>query len=69
MTREDLKKTLWQDLEFDYNGINCAFCPLDVYLLRYGEDLREYDNLDDVIDAQIFNGRALTEIADGITFT
>jgi hypothetical protein len=65
MTRDSLKTgILFQDVEFDYKGVDCAFSPLQKYLLRYGEDRREFDDLDSAIDAPMFDGKSLAEIAD-----
>ena len=69
MNRNDLKKDiLFQDVDFFYNDVDCAFCPIDKYLVRFGNNRYEFDNIDEAIDAPIFDGKSLAEIADKIVY-
>jgi hypothetical protein len=69
MTRDYLKnKLLFQDLDFIYKGVPGSFCPIEVYSVTYGDITTDFDDIDEAIDAPLFGGKSLAEIADEIIY-
>lgn len=66
MNRNDIKNYLYTDREFVYHGKGAAFCPLDKFVVGFDNEGREFDTLDEAIDAKVFDGKSLLEIWDDI---
>lgn len=62
-----IKNILKSDIEFIYNGKGAAFCPLDVYAVGYEGEPNEFTNIDEAINAKVFDGKSLLDIWDDIS--
>lgn len=70
-TSEQLRDTilsLTQDVVFVYNGITCCINPWNAskFELGYGDTVRTYDDIDELMNDKIFAGQSLNDIADKI---
>lgn len=70
-TSEQLKDTilsLTQDVVFVYNGITCCINPWNTskFELGYDDTVRVYDDIDELMNDEIFDGQSLNDIADNI---
>lgn len=61
------KKYFKSDIEFIYNGKATSFCPLDVYVVGYEGEPNEFTNIDEAINAKVFDGKSLLDIWDDIS--
>lgn len=66
MITNDMKIKLRSDIEFIYNGKNAAFCPIGIFVIGYAGDAHEYSNLEQAVNAKVFDGKSLVEIWDDI---
>ena len=66
MNRNEIKNYLYTDREFVYHGKGAAFCPLSVYVVGFDGEGKEFQTLDEAIDAKIFDGKSLLEIWDEV---
>lgn len=66
MTREQIKNQLYTDLEFIVNGKGAAFCPIGVYVVGYDKKGKEFETLDEAMDAKVFDGQSLVDVWDQI---
>lgn len=62
--------SLTDDIEFEYSGISGSICPfsLDNISVTYAGKTKDYDNIDDVMSDNFFNGKSLNEISEQIEF-
>lgn len=68
MNGDKLKKlilSLTQDIEFIYNGVHGAICPFNhnKISVAFGDVEVEYDNINDVMNSTVFEGKSLRDIA------
>lgn len=69
MKPEKLKEwisSLTDDIEFSYQGVNGAICPINcgqIYL-SYGDDTYDAVSVDDAMQAKICGDKSLDEIAE-----
>ena len=73
MKSNDLKKlilSLEQDIEFTYNGKFGSICPFSANEISVAFDgnIKEYDNIDDVMQDKFFDGESLNEISELIIY-
>ena len=57
--------------EFEYNGQQCGVEPQTqdsetTYTMWYGEVWKDYDNIDDLLSDDFFDGRPLRDIFDSV---
>lgn len=73
MKSDKLKKwilSLTDDIEFDYLGIHGSICPFsaDNIAVCYGENIKEYNNIEDVMKDEFWNGKSLLEISTELDY-
>ena len=66
MTREEIKERLYEDVEFIYNGKGAAFIEW-CFAVGYDNEAKDFETLDEAIDAPVFDGKSLVDIWDEIT--
>lgn len=70
MTLEEFVRNLTEEYgtaEFEYNGKQCGVEPQTqdsetTYTMWYGEVLKDYDNIDDLLSDEFFDGESLQDI-------
>ena len=60
--------SLTQDVTFRYAGKYACINPwsLDKIEVGYGDDVKTYNNIEDVMKDKFYNGKSLEEIASGL---
>ena len=71
MKSDKLKKlilSLTQDVVFMYDGVCACINPYHEHKIEVGYDdnVKVYDNIDDVMNDSFYHGKSLQEIADKI---
>ncbi len=74
MTLEEFVRNLTEEYgtaEFEYNGKQCGVEPQTqdsetTYTMWYGEALKDYDNIDDLLSDEFFDGKSLQDIFPSI---
>lgn len=72
MTAKELKKIIsscMDEIYFSYNGKSAGACAevtsyKPTFTLWYGNDTKEFDNIDDVMSSRFFDGKSLNELAN-----
>lgn len=70
MTLEEFVRNLTEEYgtaEFEYDGKQCGVEPQTqdsetTYTMWYGEVLKDYDNIDDLLSDEFFDGESLQDI-------
>lgn len=73
---DELKKALtveFCDIEFSFRGKSCGVESVvtdghATYDIWCGEELKTYDDADNLLDAPLFDGKSLRQIAEQIDF-
>ena len=63
---DNMKMYLKSDIDFMYNGKPAAFCPIGVYVVGFSGDENEFSNVEDAINAKVFDGKSLVDIWEEI---
>lgn len=65
---KNLILSLTQDVTFQYAGKYACINPWSPYKIEvgYGEDVKTYNNIEDVMKDKFYNGKSLEEIASGL---
>lgn len=74
MTLEEFVRNLTEEYstaEFEYNGKQCGVEPQTqdsetTYTMWYDEVLKDYDNIDDLLSDEFFDGESLQDIFPSI---
>ena len=74
MTLEEFVRNLTEEYgtaEFEYNGKQCGVEPQTqdseiTYTMWYGEAWKDYDNIDDLLSDEFFDGESLQDIFPSI---
>ncbi len=63
---KDLILSLTQDVTFEYDGIYACINPWNQNKLEvgYGDKVKTYSNIDDLLKDKFYNGKSLEEILD-----
>lgn len=77
MTIHTLKQAIKEctnDIIFTFNGKSSGITStvnnyIPVFQAWYGNDIKEYDNIEDVMNDNFYNGKALADIVDEIEIT
>lgn len=66
----DLIKSLAYDIEFCYNGMGGAICPINAKCIEigYGDFFETYTDIDAAMTAKIFNGKSLEQVCEKMEF-
>ncbi|WP_027407151.1 hypothetical protein [Anaerovibrio sp. RM50] len=72
MTKERLREVLddeLQDVGFEYGGENHLIIPHGSkrYTVCYGDESKDYTNIDEMMNDKVFYGKSLNEIASQLT--
>lgn len=68
MTRQEIMDYLYTDRDFIYNGFISSVCPFsdtDISLAYNGQSW-DFDNIEDAVDAKVFDGKSIIDIWDEI---
>lgn len=73
MTSKQLREeilSLTYDIQFEYKGINCLIMPFShkKFMLCYGDDDKQYTDIDDVMSDPFFDGKSLNEISQEVKY-
>ena len=73
MTSEQLREeilSLTRDIQFVYKGVNGLIMPYsdDDFVLCYGDDDKQYTDIDEVMSDKFFDGKSLNEICESVDF-
>lgn len=73
MTPKQLREeilSLTYDIQFEYKGVNGLIMTFSHkrFVLCYGDDDREYTNIDDVMSDPFFDGKSLNEISQEVKY-
>ncbi len=65
---KNLILSLTQDIVFSYKGKYACINPWNDKKIEvgYGDDVKVYDNIDDVMNDKFYQGKSLIEIAESI---
>lgn len=64
-------ETIGSGIWFDYDGRHCGIDTEtidgeDTFAVYYGDDVKEYDNLEDVFTDSFFGGKSIEEFIDDV---
>lgn len=70
MRKDDLKNLVsscLNDIVFDYNGMSCGITSevhnyIPVFQAWYGDNIREYNTVEDIINDKFYNGHSLIDL-------
>lgn len=70
--KEALTVEFW-DIEFSFNNKPCGVTPIvkdgkATYDVWYGDNFEEYDSAEAVLNTPLFDGKTLSQIAEGVDF-
>lgn len=73
MTPKQLREeilSLTYDIQFVYKGVNGLIMPYSEndFMLCYGDDDKEYTNIDDVMNDKFFDGKSLNDISQEVEY-
>lgn len=73
MTSKQLREeilSLTYDIQFEYKEVNGLIMPYSEndFVLCYGDDDKEYTNIDDVMSDSFFDGKSLNEISQEVKY-
>lgn len=73
MTPKQLREeilSLMYDIQFEYKGVNGLIMPYSEndFVLCYGDDDKEYTNIDDVMSDKFFDGKSLNDISQEVKY-
>lgn len=65
---KDLILSLTQDIVFDYEGESACINPWSDCKIEvgYGDNVKTYDNIDDVMEDKFYHGKSLSEICENL---
>lgn len=71
MSADDLKQlilSLTQDVLFDYQGMSACINPWNIHKFEvgYGDEVKTYTDIDDLMSDKFFNGKSLNEISENL---
>lgn len=71
MNAQDIKNlivSIVQDVVFEYNNKTCCINPYNKHKfeLGYGNKVKTYNDIDDLMNDKIFKGKSLYDIAESI---
>lgn len=67
----DAINTIGSGIWFDYNGRHCGIDTetidgVDTFTVYYGDDQKEYDDLDDALTDTFFDGKSIEEFIEDV---
>ena len=65
MKKEEIKKYLDTDLEFNVNGRGACFLS-SIYVVGYDYEGHQSNTIDQAMEAKVFDGKSLVDIWDEI---
>ena len=65
MKKEEIKKYLDTDLEFNVNGRGACFL-FSICVVGYDYEGHQFDTIDEAIESKVFDGKSLVDIWDEI---
>ncbi|MGS4811182.1 hypothetical protein [Streptococcus sp. Z554] len=65
MKKEEIKKYLDTDLEFNVNGRGACFLS-SICVAGYDYEGHQFDTIDQAMEAKVFDGKSLVDIWDDI---
>lgn len=73
MTPKQLREeilSLTYDIQFEYKGVNCLIMPYSEndFVLCYGDDDKQYTDIDDVMSDKFFAGKSLNDISQEVKY-
>ncbi|MCI8992292.1 MAG: hypothetical protein HFG80_06130 [Eubacterium sp.] len=62
------------DVSFNYNGKSAGIFPkvhdsISIYVVCFGDEEKEYSDIDEVMSDKFFDGKSLAEIAEIVQYT
>lgn len=77
MSADELRNELayeWNDVEFIYNGKRSGITSevhnsIPTFYVWYGDEEKEYSDVDEVMSDKFFDGKSLAEIAEIVKYT
>ena len=65
MKKEEIKKYLDTDIEFNVNGLGACFLS-SICVVGYDYEGQQFDIIDEAMEAKVFDGKSLVDIWDEI---
>ena len=65
MKKEEIKKYLDTDLEFNVNGRGACFLS-SICVVGYDYEGQQFDTIDEAMEAKVFDGKSLVDIWDEV---
>lgn len=72
MTEKELRKIIsscMDEIYFFYNGKSAGVCVVvhnykPTFTLWYGDETKDFDNINDIMGSKFFDGKSLSELVD-----
>ena len=65
MKKDEIKKYLDTDLEFNVNGRGACFLS-SIYVVGYDYEGQQFNTIDEAMEAKVFDGKSLVDIWDEV---